>query len=129
MRHCKGVWLLLLCAVLSCGGGGRELGDVGVEVAVGPNPPEVGPAVIAASLSDASGRPIEGATVEIEADMRDADLTPMTAPAAEVEPGRYEASVAFTEGGEWFVVVRADLPDGRKLERTVDIGAVLWVTP
>jgi hypothetical protein len=46
-----------------------------------------------------------------------------------VAPGRYEASFVFGEAGEWSVVVRAKLPDGRVLERRVDIGFVLSIAP
>jgi hypothetical protein len=51
-------------------------------------------------------------------------MVPVVAQAREVSPGHYEADLEFTMGGDWFILVRADLPDGRSLERSVDVPAV-----
>ena len=48
----------------------------------------------------------------------------MQAQARETAPGRYQAPMQFAMGGDWFVVVRAVLPDGRTLEREISIGNV-----
>jgi hypothetical protein len=116
--------LLLLLALSACGRGNRDLPDVAVELAIEPAPPQIGPATITVSLRDADDRPISGAQMELEANMSHAGMVPVFAQATEVEPGLYQADLEFTMGGDWFILVRADLPDGRSMERQVDVPAV-----
>jgi hypothetical protein len=73
---------------------------------------------------DADGELIENAELELEANMSHAGMVPVFASAREVAPGRYEASLEFTMGGDWFILVRSELPDGRSLERRVDLPGV-----
>jgi len=79
---------------------------------------------VEARLADEAGQPIEGADVELEGNMSHAGMVPVFAAAREVAPGQYEAQLEFTMGGDWFIVVRAALPDGRSLERTFDVPGV-----
>ena len=116
--------LLLLLTVSACGRGGKTLPDVAVELAIEPSPPQIGPATITVSLRDADDRPISGAQMELEGNMSHAGMVPVLAQATEVEPGLYQADLEFTMGGDWFILVRADLPDGRSMERQVDVPAV-----
>ena len=51
-------------------------------------------------------------------------MKPVFADAREVEPGKYEAALELTMGGDWFVVVNGTLADGRKLKRKVDVPGV-----
>ena len=120
-------WLLgtlMLLALVGCGRGDRDLSDVAVELVIEPAPPQIGPATLTVTLRDASGQPISGAVVELEGNMSHAGMVPVTAQASEVAPGRYQASLEFTMGGDWFILVRADLPDGRSMERMVDVPGV-----
>jgi hypothetical protein len=102
----------------------KDVPDVAVEVGIDPDPPRLGPATVTLALRDAEGQPISGATVRIEGNMSHAGMVPVFADAAEVAPGRYRAELEFTMGGDWFLLVRADLPDGRSLERTIDVPGV-----
>jgi hypothetical protein len=97
--------------------------SVVVSCDISPQPPRVGPAVISLRLSDA-GRPVTGARVTLEGDMTHAGMAPVFADATEVEPGRYRATLVFTMGGDWVVIVHAALPDGGKLERQLDVKGV-----
>jgi hypothetical protein len=115
---------LLLLALSACGRGDRDLADVTVELTIEPSPPQIGPATITVSLRDAGGRPISGAQMDLEGNMSHAGMVPVFAPATEVEPGLYQADLEFTMGGDWFILVRADLPDGRSMEHKVDVPAV-----
>ncbi len=118
-------WLALLLVVLvSCGRVRNELAEVGVELVLSPEPPQIGPAQITVTLMDANGMLIENAEVELEANMSHAGMVPVFAPAQEVAPGKYVASVEFTMGGDWFILVRSQLPDGRSLERRIDVPGV-----
>jgi hypothetical protein len=116
--------LLLLLSLVSCGRGAKDLPEVAVDLVVSPEPPQLGPAAITVTLQDAEGEPIGGARVELEGNMNHAGMVPVLADAVEVSPGRYQASLDFTMGGDWFILVRADLPDGRSMERKIDIPGV-----
>jgi hypothetical protein len=120
------IWLGLLPALVlaGCGRGGKDLPDVGVDLAIEPEPPQLGPATLTVTLTDADGQPIAGAAVELEGNMNHAGMVPVFATATEVATGQYQADLEFTMGGDWFILVRADLPDGRSMERKIDVPGV-----
>ena len=62
-----------------------------------------------------------GATINLEGNMNHAGMVPTLAQAQEVVPGQYEASLEFTMAGDWFILVQADLPDGRMMQHRVDL--------
>lgn len=80
--------------------------------------------MISLTLSEADGQPIIGATVDLEGNMTHAGMAPVISQAQEVGAGQYEAPLDFNMAGDWFILVRAALPDGRKLERQVDVPGV-----
>jgi hypothetical protein len=124
MKRWLALGLLLLFALAACGRGGMDLPDVAADLIIEPQPPQLGPAVITVTLHDAKGEPIGGAAVELEGNMNHAGMVPVFADAMEVAPGRYQADLEFTMGGDWFILVRADLPDGRSMERKIDVPGV-----
>ena len=87
-------------------------------------PPTVGETTCTVSLVGPEGRPIQDATVSLEGNMNHAGMVPVFADAAEAAPGEYEAPFEFTMGGDWFVIVRAELSDGREVEEILDVPAV-----
>ena len=120
---------LLLMAVLAgslvgCRGEGEELEGAVVSLAVTPDPPRIGPATVVVILSDAEGQPISGAEMSLEANMNHPGMAPALATAVEVAPGRYQATLELTMGGDWFIVVQATLADGRSLQHRVDVPGV-----
>ncbi len=116
------LWVLLMLA--GCSRGGHDLPDVGVDLTIEPAPPQIGPATLTVTLRDADGRPIEQARVELEGNMSHAGMVPVFGRATEITPGRYTADFEFTMGGDWFILVRAELPDGRSMERQIDVPGV-----
>jgi len=123
---------LLLLGLSGCARGAGGLAGVGVELAVEPQPPQLGPAVVLVTLTGADGLPVAGAQVELEGNMTHAGMVPVLAPAVEIEPGRYRGELEFTMTGDWFILVRASLADGRSLEEQVEVpgvGDVCVVTP
>ena len=116
--------LLLLLVVAGCGRVTKDLADVTVDMVVSPEPAQIGPSTVTVTLMDATGELIEDAELELEANMSHAGMVPVFASAREVAPGEYEASLEFTMGGDWFILVRADLPDGRSLARRIDLPGV-----
>jgi len=51
-------------------------------------------------------------------------MAPAFAEAKEGEPGQYQGSVEFAMAGDWVVLIHVTLPDGRKLERKVNVANV-----
>jgi len=116
--------LLLLVMLLGCSRGMQDLPDVGLDLVIEPDPPQLGPATVTVILTGTDGQPIRGAQMEIEGNMSHAGMMPVLASARETEPGRYQAELEFTMVGDWFMLVRADLADGRSMERKVDVPGV-----
>lgn len=120
---------LVVLAVVLSSGCGREaapggLPGVRVDVEVRPEPPEVGPATVGVTLTGDDGEPLRDATVRVEGNMNHAGMKPEFGDGREVEPGRYEAPLEFTMGGDWFLLVDVRLADGRTLRKQVDVPAV-----
>jgi hypothetical protein len=121
--------VLLLLALLpasGCGPRGTTEGgaDVKVDLTLQPEPPKVGTETAVVTLADKAGRPVREAAVKLEGNMNHAGMTPVFADARETEPGKYEAALEFTMGGDWFVLVNVTLADGRRLSRKVDVRGV-----
>jgi hypothetical protein len=123
-KHWWWLGLLVILVLAGCRGEGEDLDGVVVKLEVAPDPPHAGPATVTVTLSDADGRSIDGAAVKLEGNMNHAGMVPVMAEATEVSPGRYEASLEFTMGGDWFILVQATLADGRTLERQIDVPGV-----
>ena len=119
---------LLLCfisIIAACGrGNSNDQPDIGLDFDILPNPPVVGAATLTLRLTSSDDQPITGAAIELEGNMNHAGMTPIFSQASEVSPGRYEAPLEFTMGGDWFILVKATLGDGSKLERQIDINGV-----
>jgi hypothetical protein len=62
--------------------------------------------------------------MQLEGNMSHAGMVPVFAQAVETEAGQYEADLEFTMAGDWFILVQADLPDGRSMEHKVDLPGV-----
>jgi hypothetical protein len=122
------VLTLLMVAGLSClpacRRADKDLPDVSVDLKVSPEPPQVGEVMVTVVLGDADGVPISGAEMALEGTMTHAGMKPVFADARETAPGQYEAALEFTMGGDWVIIVRATLPDGRSLEREIDVPGV-----
>lgn len=127
-RRCfRAFGALALCAGLFLNGCQRQRepgGDISVEHEIEPRPPRVGTARVTLRVADASGRPLGGARVRLEANMSHAGMRPVFAEAGEQEPGRYRAELGFTMAGDWVVLVRLVMPDGREIERQFDVKGV-----
>lgn len=121
------VWLclLVLAGLVGCSRGSQDLPEIEVGTGIEPDPPHIGPATVTIDLHDAQARPIEEARLELEGNMNHAGMVPVFSQATEVAPGRYEATLEFTMAGDWFILVRAHLPDGRSLERKIDVPGVV----
>jgi hypothetical protein len=84
----------------------------------------VGPATLTLTLRDAAGAGVPGATVRVEGHMTHPGMMPIVTTAAERASGVYQADVTFTMAGDWVLLITAALPDGRRVERRVDVANV-----
>jgi hypothetical protein len=98
--------------------------DIVFESKVAPDPPTKGPATVTLKLADSAGKPIVGARVNLEGNMSHPGMRPVFSEASEAGPGRYEAALEFTMGGDWVILFHITLPDGRSLERQIDMKGV-----
>jgi hypothetical protein len=119
---------LLVVAVSTAGCRQATKGDTAADIqlsfSVEPDPPKVGNVMATLRLIDKNGRPVRATTVKLEGNMNHAGMKPSFAEAKEIEPGRYDAKLDLTMGGDWFVLVDATLADGRKLSRKIDLPGV-----
>ncbi|MCB9914285.1 MAG: FixH family protein [Planctomycetes bacterium] len=116
--------LVVAAALLaSCGAGAPRAEGLEVALSFAPTP-RVGPTTCTVELVGPEGAPLEGAELEVEGNMNHAGMVPVLASATEVEPGTYEAPFEFTMGGDWFVIVRGNLADGRTVDEVVDVPGV-----
>jgi hypothetical protein len=56
--------------------------------------------------------------------MAHAGMAPVFGDAKEIAPGQYRGGLEFAMPGDWVILIHATLPDGRKLERQVDVSGV-----
>ncbi len=94
--------------------------EIAAALAIEPDPAVVGPANLAVTLTDASGAPVEGASVSLKGDMSHAGMAPVLAEASGAG-GVYQAQWMWTMAGDWFITITATLPDGRTLMRRFDL--------
>ena len=95
----------------ACSGGGSGEGGLSVSFRLDPAPPTVGSVALELRLIDPEGKPVIGATVEVEANMNHAGMVPTFATLIETSDGRYDGDVEFTMGGDWFLLMKATLAE------------------
>jgi hypothetical protein len=112
-------WALCVCllVVQGCRRPTESTADLTLAHEVSPQPPRVGPITITL-------KSVAGAQIALEGNMSHAGMVPVFAQAREVEPGSYRATMNLSMAGDWLVLVHITLPDGRKLERQLEIKGV-----
>jgi hypothetical protein len=118
-----GAWALVTL-VLGCAQPEGEAPEVQFELTLTPSPPTTGNAQVTLQLADKDGAPIEGAQIHLEGNMNHAGMMPSFAELREVQPGRYQGTLDFTMGGDWFILVDATLADGARVEGKIDVPGV-----
>jgi hypothetical protein len=118
---------LALCASLSLSGCHKTSEippNVVFEHKITPDPPRTGSTTITLKLADSAGKPINGARISLEGNMSHPGMRPVFSEAGELESGHYEANLEFTMKGDWIILFYINLPDGRKLQRQIDVKGV-----
>lgn len=91
------------------------------EVKFDPNPPVEGSNHLAISITDTDGRPAALTDVAVEGDMNHAGMVPSFATVKPTRAGRYEATIQFTMGGDWFLLVSGQQPNGIRITKKIDV--------
>ena len=120
-----GVLFLILGASLTgCQDSGEAEQDVEISWQIEPEIPRVGTTTINITLRDSSETLVEGASISLEGNMSHPGMQPVLSTADEVEPGRYAAPFEFTMAGDWFIIIRATLPDSSLVEQQINFPGV-----
>ena len=119
-RRAAPVLMAAAIATMACGGP-REAAPVAVAWTLQPQPAVVGPATLGVTLRDSANAPVDRAEVWLVGHMTHPGMAPVTATAVPRGAGRYEAGFSFTMRGDWVLVVSIQLPDGRRLDRRIDV--------
>ena len=104
----------------------RESADPGVRVAwtLTPQPPVVGPAELAVTLTAPDGSRVERATVRLEGHMSHAGMAPVIAEGTESQPGVHLIPFSFTMAGDWVLLVSIAHGDGVRTQQRIDVRGV-----
>ncbi|HZZ58831.1 MAG TPA: FixH family protein, partial [Opitutaceae bacterium] len=89
-----------------------------------PRRPVVGRNRVSLLLTDAAGRPVSVGQLEIEGDMNHPGMRPEFSQAREVAPGTYAATINFTMGGDWFLLLTGETSSGKPISARVDVTGV-----
>ena len=118
--------IVFLSTVLAfgCGTAGKEAAGIRATWQVLPEPLRAGPVTVAVTLTDSTQLPVPDARVVLEGTMTHPGMQPVRAEAREVVPGRYEAMLDLTMGGDWILLLTATLPDGRTVRRQHEVRGV-----
>ena len=123
-----GLAVLLLAALALAACRGDPPPDdvpVQVDVSVAPTPPIVGPVRLVLTITHEDGEPVEDAQVRVEGTMTHAGMTPVHDTAAHQGQGRWVVpEFDFTMSGDWILVTRVRLPDGREAVREREMSVV-----
>jgi len=96
--------------------------DIQIEVV---SEKEVGPATVEVAVRSAQGNPVDGAMVTVRGDMNHAGMKPVLSKASHLGGGLYRTEdFRFTMGGDWIITAEVTLPDGQRLERTINVSGV-----
>ncbi len=87
--------------------------DVAIDLTVEPSPPAAGEATLIVTVTDAAGRPVDGATVHVHGNMDHAGMEPVDSETTTSEAGVYRVPFNWTMGGGWILDVTVSLPDNR----------------
>ena len=73
------------------------------------------------TLRDATGAPVENATLAVIGNMSHAGMVPVTGVVQAVAGDTYHVTIDWTMSGDWYVDVTAQTPDGKEIVRRFPI--------
>jgi hypothetical protein len=116
-------WLLL--ATAACGQQNAPTFtpmDVHISLRTEPEALAVGDSTLIITLEGANGTPIDGAALQVHADMDHEGMMPVEGQSSNSTNGEYRVPLIWTMGGGWSVTVTAQLPNnGGEASETFDL--------
>jgi hypothetical protein len=106
--------LLLMLAACAGTGGQTSAGDaVNLLVTLSTNPvePEVGRVELVVEVKDSANRPVDGAVVNLKADMIGHSMGDLSGQATEQGSGRYATTANLSMAGPWQIDVQVQAAD------------------
>ena len=105
-----GLVLVLSVVLAACGSAPTSAPEnsakpVNIKLESKPSPVSVGDAELILTITDASGNPIEGATVDVSADHIDMSGMSMSGAATDQGFGKYSINTNFSMSGNWKLTV------------------------
>jgi hypothetical protein len=117
-------WLTCVVLLGGCRPAAEPAPAAVIDVAMTPDPPRVGMSSVTLKVADSAGKPITGAQIEWEGIMKHPGMSPVFARTFETGVGQYQSTIDFTMAGDWVLVIRMTLTNGKKLERQIEIRGV-----
>ena len=117
---------LAILFVPACGPRAEQPGNLDATIdSISPQPAAVGDAVITLEVRDADGNPLKGVKIQVEGTMTHAGMPPVVVATEHLGDGTYATQgFKFTMGGDWVIIVRATLANGRVAEQRVSLNGV-----
>ena len=120
-----GVALLAAALLSGCWRPASSTNEISLQWTVEPSTPSASTDTLTRiTLQDAQQRPVNGARLQLEAHMSHPGMTPVVRPLTDRGGGSYETRLQFSMAGDWILVVTGDLPDGRRITRSLPIAGV-----
>jgi hypothetical protein len=132
------IGLMMLAAITGCSSGApptpaaatqapggaplesKQVGDLKLTLYSSPNPPIRGANVIQVSLTDAAGKPVNGAKVSFDLDMTNMSHGKNVVPAEPAGQGLYSGQVSFMMPGPWRSIVVIERPGQPPIQARFD---------
>ncbi len=112
-------------AAVACGRAGRADPTTQdryvVTLVTEPAPATEGEGQLVITLADPTGAPVDGARLDVEANMSHAGMVPVLASTAESRAGTYRVPIRWTMRGDWYVDLVFTLPDGQRVARRLPV--------
>ena len=124
VRGRLGVALVAGTILLGCGQP-RSTDDVSLRWTLDPSVPSASADTIARiTVHDERQRPVTGARLQLEAHMSHPGMAPVVGRFSDRGGGAYDTRLQFSMAGDWVLVVTGELPDGRRITRSLPVAGV-----
>ena len=87
-------------------------------------PTQAEPIDVAFQPKDETGKPLTGASIDVEANMTHPGMAPIYAKAEEKSPGTYVARMKFTMAGDWILFLTVKQADGPIIKQEIPLSGV-----
>lgn len=121
-----GLVLVVSIILTACGGTSAPASEssnkpVNIKFESNPSPATAGDSELIFTVTDASGNPIEGATVDVSADHTDMTGMGMSGAATDQGAGRYSVNANFSMTGNWKLTVYVRNDAGLDYKEDIEI--------